>query len=209
LEAQDQAIDAYVKAFQCDLIGTYTEIESATHHDVQDRPQLIAAIGHAKRSNAILVIAKLDRLVRSTIAMAAIKSSRVKFVACDQPAANELTLDILVAVAADEARKISQRTKDALAAYKARGGLLGGSREECRNLTQEGRQRGAKASGKTASRLADEAYADIVPMMKEWRAAGLSQQKIADRLNDAGHTTRQGKQWSYIQVAKVLARFND
>ena len=77
LEGQDAAINAYVKAFGCDLIATYTEIESGTHDEVKDRPALLKAIAHAKRAKAILVIAKLDRLVRSTIAMAAIKSSRV------------------------------------------------------------------------------------------------------------------------------------
>ena len=51
--------------------------------------------------------------------MAYLKQQRVEFVACDNPHANELTIDILVAVAADEGRRISQRTRDALAAYKA------------------------------------------------------------------------------------------
>src|SRR5262249_26719839 len=153
----------------------YTEIESGTHDELQDRPALLKAIAHAKRAKAILVIAKLDRLVRSTIAMAAIRSSRVKFVACDNPTANELTLDILVAVGADEARKISERTKSALAAYKARGGLLGASMPQCRNLTDEARQRGAAAAGVASSRAADEAYSDLVPMMRELRDQGLSQ----------------------------------
>jgi DNA invertase Pin-like site-specific DNA recombinase len=206
LEGQDAAIDAYVKAFGCELIATYTEVESATHDDVQDRPALLKALAHARRAKAILVIAKLDRLVRSTIAMAAIKSSRVKFVACDNPMANELTIDILVAVAADEARKISERTKAALAAYKARGGLLGGSLPQCRNLTEQARQKGAKAAGKASSHAADEAYSDLVPIMQELRSQGLSQQEIADRLNADGHTTRRGKAWNYIQVARVLKR---
>jgi len=206
LEGQDVAINAYVKAFGCDLIATYTEIESGTHDEVKDRPALLKAIGHAKRAKAILVIAKLDRLVRSTIAMAAIKSSRVKFVACDNPMANELTIDILVAVAADEARKISDRTKAALQAYKARGGLLGASLAQCRNLSNEARQKGAKAAGKASQRAADEAYSDITPTMGELRSEGLSLQAIADRLNAEGHTTRRGKAWNYIQVKRVLDR---
>src|SRR6185312_16914413 len=83
-----------------------------------DRPQLRAAVAHARRSGATLVIAKIDRLVRSTVIGAYLKQSGVRFIACDNPHANELTIDILVAVAADEGRRISQRTRDALRAYR-------------------------------------------------------------------------------------------
>ena len=89
------------------------------HDDVNGRPQLRAAAAHASYARARLVIAKIDRLVRSIPVMAYLKQQRVEFVACDNPHANELTIDILVAVAADEGRRISQRTRDALAAYKA------------------------------------------------------------------------------------------
>src|SRR5690606_12533762 len=51
------------------------------------------------------------RLVCSTVVMAYLKQARVRFVACDNPFANELTIDILVAVAADEGRRISLRNK--------------------------------------------------------------------------------------------------
>ena len=71
--------------------------------------------------------------------MGELRKQRVKFIACDNPSANELTIDILVSVAANEARMISQRTKDALTAYRARGGLLGASLPQCRNLTDEAR----------------------------------------------------------------------
>lgn len=206
LEGQDAAIAAYVKATGCDLIATYTEVESATHDDLADRPELMKAIRHAKRSKATLVIGKLDRLVRSTIAMAELRKSQVKFVACDNPYANELTIDILVAVASEEARKISERTKAALQAYKARGGLLGASLPQCRNLTDEGRQRGVENAAASHRERADEAYADLVPDLLRWRSEGLSYQKIADRLNEEGHTTRQQKSWSLTQVKRVLDR---
>ncbi len=74
----------------------------------------------------------------------------------------------------------------------------------CRNLDDEARQRGAAAGGQASRLAADEAYADLVPMMLEWRSEGLSQQAIAGRLNAEGHTTRRGKEWNYIQVARVL-----
>jgi DNA invertase Pin-like site-specific DNA recombinase len=229
LEGQDAAIRVHAKTTGCDIVGTYTEVESSTYDDLADRPELMKAIRHAKRSKATLVIAKLDRLVRSTIAMAELKRSQVKFVACDNPYANELTIDILVAVAADEARRISERTKAALRAYKdgmrvskamklrypngvpqevidATAGKLGGSLPQCRKLTEEARRRGIENASASHRARADEAYADLMPDLLRWRAEGLSYQKIANRLNEEGHTTRQQKAWNLIQVKRVLDR---
>jgi DNA invertase Pin-like site-specific DNA recombinase len=66
-----------------------------------------------------LLIAKLDRLTRSVAFVSALLDSKVKFVAVDFPEANELTIHILAAVAQNEAKIISQRTKAAFAAKKA------------------------------------------------------------------------------------------
>jgi DNA invertase Pin-like site-specific DNA recombinase len=124
----------------------------------------------------------------------------------DLPGANEFTVGVMALVAQHEAKLISERTKAALAAYKRRGGLLGGTRPECRNLTQAGRKRGANAAGAAAARMANEAYVDLLPTLKEWKAGGWSQQAIADELNRQGHTTRRGKPWNQVQVMRVLAR---
>lgn len=62
----------------------------------------------------MLVVAKLDRLSRNVAFLDALMESGVRFVACDNPTANELTIHILVAVA--QAKAISERTKAALAA---------------------------------------------------------------------------------------------
>src|SRR5262245_37633295 len=98
------------------LLRTFTQVESGMHDDVESRPQLRAAVVDAGLGGARLVIAKIDRMVRSIPVMAYLKQGRVQFVACDNPRANELTIDILVAVAADDGRRISRRTKDALTA---------------------------------------------------------------------------------------------
>jgi ribosome-binding protein aMBF1 (putative translation factor) len=42
--------------------------------------------------------------------------------------------------------------------------------------------------------------------MIEWRQTGMSQQAIADRLNEEGQTTRRGKPWNQVQVMRVLER---
>lgn len=73
------------------------------------------AIAHAKRSKAILVIAKLDRLARSVYVTAMLHKSGVEFVACDMPSANKMTVQFMAVVAEGEARMISERARAALA----------------------------------------------------------------------------------------------
>lgn len=203
LEAQQAAIDGYAKAHGATVVRVYVEIESGRK---SDRPELAKALSHAKRSRATLVVAKLDRLARNVAFLSRLMEAKADFVAVDNPAANKLTLHILAAVAEAEAEAISARTKAALAAYKARGGKLGGQLAHCRNLTQEARQRGAKAAGVALRAKADEAYSDLAPIVGELRAKGCSQQAIADELNKLGHTTRRGKPWNQVQVRRVLQR---
>jgi DNA invertase Pin-like site-specific DNA recombinase len=148
----------------------------------------------------------LDRLARNVEFLARVLNAGTEFVACDNPAANRLTLHILAAVAEAEAKAISDRTKGALAAYKARGGKLGGQLPQCRNLTPEAIAKGRERSKTARAKTAAEAYADVAPLMKEWRTAGETLDAIANRLNGEGHTTRTGRPWNPVQVARVLER---
>jgi DNA invertase Pin-like site-specific DNA recombinase len=203
LEAQQAATGAYAKQAGATIIGTYTEVETGT---TSERPELKRAIAHAKRSKATLIISKLDRLARNVAFTSALMESGVNFICCDNPTATKLTIHILAAMAEHEAEMISQRTKDALAAYKARGGKLGGQRQECRNLSREARQRGSQRAGEAVSRAANEAYADLLPVVRGLKDDGLTLQAIAERLTADGHTTRRGKPWNKVQVARVLER---
>jgi hypothetical protein len=72
-----------------------------------------------------------------------------------------------------------------------------------------GLARGRTVAAKVVSEAAREAYADLAPMMKDWRAQGMALQAIADKLNAKGHTTRRGKPWNAVQVARVLDRADD
>jgi DNA invertase Pin-like site-specific DNA recombinase len=202
LEGQQAAIAAHVQATGCDLVATYTEVESGKR---SDRPELVKALAHARRSGSTLVVAKLDRLSRNVAFLATLMEGRVDFVACDNPNANPLTIHILAAVAQDEAQRISDRTKAALAAYKARGGKLGADLIGSR-LTDEGRERGSREGNAVQARAAVADYADLLPTIREMRADGLSLQAVADKLNAEGHTTRTGAAWSPVQVKRVLDR---
>ena len=118
LEAQETAIAAHLRASDELLTPIYVETESGKDND---RPELAKALAKAKRAGATLIVAKLDRLSRNVAFIAQLMESGVRFVACDMPEANELTLHIMAAVAQAERKAISRRTKEALAASKARG----------------------------------------------------------------------------------------
>jgi DNA invertase Pin-like site-specific DNA recombinase len=203
LEAQRAAVESYARQTGAHVTSWYTEVETGKR---ADRPDLARALAHARRSKATLVVAKLDRLARNVAFLSALMDSTVPFVACDNPHANRLTLHILAAVAEAEALAISQRTKAALAAYKARGGKLGAELPQCRNLTAEAVARGRERAALVHAKSAAEVYADLRPVMADMRAAGQSLQAIADELNAQGHTTRRGRPWNAVQVDRVLKR---
>ena len=207
LEAQRQAVESFTRQRRAEIIAEYREVETGKR---KDRPELARALAHARRSKATLVVAKLDRLARNVAFTSALMESNVDFVCCDNPHANKLTIHILAAVAEHEAEAISQRTKAALAAAKARGVKLGSARPGHWDGRQDRRLAGTKAAAKAAGlahiQAADEAYADLFPVVHKLRAKGLTLKQIAERLNRMGHTTRRGKSWTATQVRRVLRR---
>ena len=122
LEAQRNAIDAFAAIRQAAILARFTEVESGK---TPDRPELAKALHLARVTRAILVIAKLDRLSRNAAFLLTLRDSGVKFIACDMPEANELTIGIMALVAQAEREAISRRTKEALAVAQARGVKLG------------------------------------------------------------------------------------
>jgi len=205
LEAQRSAVEAFAKTRGAKVLAEYREVETGKR---KDRPELAKALAHCRRSHATLVVAKLDRLARNVAFTSAMMDSSVDFVCCDNPHANRLTIHILAAVAEAEAVAISERTKAALAAAKARGVKLGSARpghwdgREDRRLA--GTRLAAKAAAEANKRAAKEAYADLLPVIGTMRAKGQTLQQIAEWLTNMGHTTRRDKRWSPTQVGRVL-----
>lgn len=208
LEAQEAAVREFAKREGAPIIASYTEIESGRN---PDRPELRKAIGHALRSGSTLVVAKLDRLARNVAFLAALMESKVEFAACDQPNANALTCHILAAVAEDEAKRISTRTREALQAAKSRGTKLGSARPGWAEAHGEARLRGSKLGAQrgpaeSRQRAASVAYTDLYDDLQAWRADGLGYRRIARRLNETGHRTRTGKLWQPATVRNVWLR---
>lgn len=204
LDAQTTTIDSYAASTNGVFAHVYKEIESGKNNQ---RPELAKAIAHAKRLKAKLVIAKLDRLARNVHFVSGLMESKVDFVACDNPHANRLTVHILAAVAEDEARRISDRTKAALAAAKARGQLLGSARPGHWDGRENARL-AAAAKARTAAKAKRDAeaapvYSQVKPIIASMKAAGSSLQEIADRLNANGFTTLRGLPWNRMQVSRL------
>jgi DNA invertase Pin-like site-specific DNA recombinase len=163
------------------------------------------------------VIAKLDRLARNVAFVSALMDSGIEFVACDMPQANRLTVHILAAVAEDEARRISERTKDALAVLKQKGALLGSSRpnhwlgrtKDGESLRSERREVGLakarRASAKTRTADAIE-YARRLKQQIDALGEGLTYEQIAARLNEQGLVSPRGARITKGLISKVMSR---
>jgi len=122
LLAQKDTVERFVRASEGELLAEFTEVESGRDNT---RPQLQEALRFCRVYGAKLVIARLDRLARSVSMIAALLNSRVDFVAADMPLANRFSIHILAAVAEYESQLISERTRAAFAAAKARGRKFG------------------------------------------------------------------------------------
>lgn len=205
LEGQEATVKEHCLRNELNLITSYMEVETGTKNSLENRPILQKALGHCKRIGATLIIAKLDRLARSVYVTSLLYSSGIEFLCCDIPSANRFTINILAAVAEEEARAISDRTKTALHALKVRGVKLGAHRPECaNNLNKESRDKGRRLGSAEMRRQKKEAYGDLLPEIFSLRREGKTLQHIASILNTKGETTRTGCKFYPITVSHIL-----
>ena len=197
IEAQREAVKRFVGSADC-IIASFTEVESGKS---ADRPQLIAAMGACRKAGATLLIAKLDRLSRDVAFIAGLMKSDVRFIACDMPDADAFRLHIEAAIAEEERRRISGRTKAALKAAKARGVTLGGFRGHVPAVDDRARGRERQRE------IAQQRAAAILPFITDLRAAGVtSAAAIARALTEKGVATPRGAtSWQPVQVRRLLA----
>lgn len=125
LQAQKEDVERYVASKQGELVAEYTELESGTPRRRTFRYVIQQALEHARKEDCILVIAKLDRLARDVEFTASLYNAGVRFVCCDNPEANELTIKMLAVVAENEAQNIRKKTKEGLAQAVKEGKILG------------------------------------------------------------------------------------
>jgi DNA invertase Pin-like site-specific DNA recombinase len=186
LEAQQAAVQNYLNGGTWELVGEFTEVESGRK---SERPELAKALVLCKKRKATLVIARLDR--RNVHFISGLMETKVKFVACDLPEATPFMLHIYAAVAQEEARAVSARTKGALAAAKQRGVRLG--------VTGAERAKRFKAEAQARAN-------ELSPIVRDLKKQGLSLRMIAAELTKSGVPTPRGGAWHPQLVARVLER---
>jgi DNA invertase Pin-like site-specific DNA recombinase len=199
IEAQRASITGYLNGGAWELLQEYVEVESGK---TSNRPQLQEALKACKRTGAALVIAKLDRLSRDPDFLGVLMKSDIEFIACDMPDANKFMVRIMAALAEKEREMISERTRAALKAAKARGVKLG----KPENATPEGRARGIAQSLEKRQEKSAKFAAEVLPMIHEYKAQGCSLRDIAAHLNASSTLTASGKcgSWTASAVKVIL-----
>jgi DNA invertase Pin-like site-specific DNA recombinase len=205
IEAQRAAVAAYLNGGSWSIVAEFTEVESGKR---SDRPALEQALAAARLHRAALVVSKVDRLTRSVAFLSRLLEAGVDVRFADLPAIEGATgrflLQQMVAVAELEAGMISKRTKDALAAAKRRGKVLGGNRGVTPGRKMQ------EASRKALEARSAARAADIGPTIRKLQADGAtSLRAIAAGLNEQGIPTARGQgEWSAVQVMRVLERLD-
>lgn len=199
IEAQKEAVGRMVREMRGTVVAEFIEVESGKN---DTRPKLQEALTTSRLHNATMVVAKLDRLSRNAAFLLTLQKSSVRFVCCDLPHANDLTIGIMAIVAQEEARLISIRTKNALEALKARGVKLGSPKPMTKRCMTLGQVAASDARKKHSTLWNDDAAQVVIPTLRECGSLTAT----AERLNELGVPTRRGRNWTATSVRRVVLR---
>lgn len=204
LEAQKTAVRDFLNGGRWKLVGEFTEVESGKK---DARPQLEKALHLAKVTGARLVVAKMDRLSRNAAFLLRLRDSGTAFIAADMPEANETVVGIMAVIAQDERRRISERTRAALAEAKKRGTRLGNP-----NGAKALRGLGNGSAVAQIKRRADQFAADIAPVIADIEATGITSHRgVAAALNERKIRNARGGvgKWTDTTVARLRSRLSE
>lgn len=202
LEAQREIIHNYLRDRK--PIFEYVEVESGRKTD-KGRPKLKEALSQCRTYGAKLIVAKLDRLARNVSFLSALLDSDVEIVFCDFPQANKMVLHILASISQYEAELISTRTRQALAAKKARGCKLGNP-EHLMNKHKTAIENSNNTNRKKAEDNPNNKRA--VAMLRILAEQGMTLTEMTEKLNKEGFVTSKGYQFRASQVFVLLKRYN-
>jgi DNA invertase Pin-like site-specific DNA recombinase len=204
LEAQRETVATFLNGGSWHLMGEFVEVETGTRKG-DHRPELDKALARCRVMGATLIVANVSRLTRNPDFMSRLVQAGVDVRFCDLPQiegpAGRFMLRQMLAIAELEAGLISERTKKALAAAKARGRKLGGDRGNLAAVAAQGRALSLAMRQDKAQRRA----ADLAPIVADIRAGGASSlPAIAAELNRRGIPTARGGKWSPTQVMRIV-----
>ena len=195
LEAQREAVARYAADKGLEIAAEFVEVHTGKDANaLAKRPQLLAALALAKKLGARLVAAKLDRLARNVHFISGLMETGVNFAVADMPDADAFQLHIYAALGQQEGKAISQRTKDALAAAKAKGTVLG--------------SHGAVLAARNKAE-AVERVVELVPILADLKERGLTMRKMVAELNERGIPSAAGGQWHLANLDRALKRLKD
>ena len=196
LDAQMTEINSYLQTIpgasvEADLV----EVASGGK-ELSERPVLAQAMDLAAKSGSVILVSRLCRLSRDLEFVAGLMKSKVRFRIATNPGADELTIGIYAVMARHERLEIGRRTRQALAAAKARGVRLGAA----------GAQNIEKANERKIQR-ADQFAATLRPVVEPLREAGKTFKEIAEILNHMGMVTAHGKKFGASTVHRITMRY--
>lgn len=202
LEAQRAKVEQLAAERRAEVVAEFVEVESGRK---ADRPQLAAALAAARKLGAAVIVAKLDRIARDAelvlrLSREAAANGMAGFLFCDLPdvdattSAGRLILSVMASVAEFESRRISERTREALAAAKARGVQLGGLRPNTITRNDAAREKAQAATER------------LRPILSALSAQGASLREMSAALAAAGTVTKAGNPWSPSTVKLALQR---
>jgi len=199
LEAQENTTTSYLDSVKGELVEGYTDIESGSK---DNRPELQKALRKCRLTGATLLIAKLDRLSRNRRFLMDLQDSSINFVCCDMPEANNFTVGLLACLADYERELISERTKAALKAAKARGVVLGNPNLA---LVRNTDTTAATEARVITAKIRNSELCQVIDEIRDSASKELTLREVAEQLNAAGYTTSRGTKFHATSVNRVLA----
>jgi DNA invertase Pin-like site-specific DNA recombinase len=194
LDAQRSSVANYLLGSSKTVLAEFVEIETGKGANALDRrPQLRLALEACKKQGGTLLIAKLDRLARNVHFVTGLLETGVDFIAVDMPHANKVMIQMHAVMSEWERDQISERTKKALAAAKARGVILGATGPANLKRNMEERQEAAK-------RFRDR----LKPVLDGFLVQGLTRRAMVEKLNDLDIKAPMGGRWSLGQVQRLF-----
>jgi DNA invertase Pin-like site-specific DNA recombinase len=199
VEAQREIIKNHLK--EGVILNEFVETETGKKND---RPKLMEALTQCRKTNSILIVAKLDRLSRNVAFTSKLLENDIEILFCDFPQANRLILHIISSIAEYEANLISLRTRQSLQAKKARGCKLGKSE----NLLSKHKQAIQNSNKTNIQKAIDNdnnkrASALISAMVKDNKTFA----EITKSLNNQGFKTSRGCQFQIVQVQRIYEKY--